>query len=310
MELILASLLILCLLVVLFLWKKELHKSMAKMIFWTPVLFPWLVWLIYWTLIAQQTFWLQGLNRKDYALFLAPGQMNADTVRIQSEDDIAKIRSYPSVIKPNICTTANRGVTVVFNEMEAVNYFKLNASQFAYDMIGQTFLSEHHEFSVMYFRLPYYSTGTIKTLGIRRKNFNAIGQYSIEAVNELITSRLKDHIDEYSRKVGWYFGRGDFRAKSLDHLANANIQWMEVNFGSLGDIAEKNNMVRGPKSELIFQGFPNWFRSARTAAIGVYIGVMNILMGHINFCESISNVHRLIGRYSLCGNHEHLWGRE
>lgn len=175
---------------------------------------------------------------KLYYLSKLPKQYVIPFIGINSYSQLSSLK-YPMVFKPDQCTGGGLGVEKINNQQEGKEYLDkmLKPGEF---IIAQEYDDRPKEFSVMYERHPFLSSGRIiaitEKIPIERKEFDAhnlgyterkcnVVNYTNQATpefNKLIDSITK-HVPDF------HVGRYDIKASSLDDLLKGNFGILELN---------------------------------------------------------------------------------
>lgn len=197
--------------------------------------------------------------------------------------DIYKIKEYPVVFKPDMCSGTNNGVKLINNRDEAIDLLKKNKSQ---TYIVQKLYNSKYEAMILYERHPFLKDGRIISIvfkeipnkwhplrcnvshfGIKDKNFTKC----IDASN-LITAELNKVFNNISKKIPYFYaGRYDIRFSNIeDFKKGKNFSILEL------------NGVMGVDGRILLLNKNIMYINARWCFIRLLIGLQNILLlnGH------------------------------
>ena len=167
--------------------------------------------------------------------------------------------------------------------------------------------SEGFEYTIFYYRYPYFEGGNIKSIGHRPPNKKIdnhnFGTYNVIERNQLISLKLIELFDSISHSIkgGWYIGRIDLKSENQQTLQNGEkIGIFELSQGGvIGDVDEKRDLAT----------FHGLISNIRTKFLQIYIGYVNFMMGNVKLSNVISQVviHN-VAFSQICKNHEQYLG--
>lgn len=97
--------------------------------------------------------------------------------------------------------------------------------------------------------------------------------------------------------------RFDVKYENDEALAAGEFRVIEVDLPPFGDRREKDGMT----DEVAYNGFGNSARQARTLAMQMFIGGMNIVMGYTTGpLDTIAMLPKLIERSQVCEYHDSM----
>ena len=279
--------------------------------------------VLYWIMLSINPFWMLSHRISKYEpLHRLPHDVNLSVREVSSLQDLEMYRNklekqFPVVIKPSICSTNSRYVKKCSDYKCLEKYLReriangpLNDQKNG-DIVAWVIQDYVHstEGVVFYYKLPYWSKGAIKNIGIRtestkipgKRNTSLNAQYWPETFRTDFSKKYLEFFDDLASKIpGYTGGRFDVMLPSSfdsDLIDPRGTTVLELNIFFLGCIQEKN-----PKSV--------WgeLKRIRTSLMQIYIGIVNIVGGYnfLSFWGIARKVPELVSRAIVCGNHEHL----
>ena len=268
--------------------------------------------LFYWILLSINPFWMRADRISKFeTLNRLPHDQNLRVREVSSLADLeflkSKLKDFPMVIKPSICTTNSRNVVKCDTYACLQSYLTRQLQDFPEG--GAWVIQEYAkglEGVVFYYKFPYSRAGAIKNIGIRATARQSRSDKGTKLTSKYWPSQFRtDFSAEYvkffddmaARVPGYNGGRFDVILPGYQLKDPRGLQILELNVFFLGCIQEKS--ITSAWDEL---------KRLRTSIFQIYVGIVNIVGGY-NYLSAVGiaiKVPRLIERAVLCGNYEHL----
>jgi len=265
---------------------------------------------------------------KASVLSFVPPQYSLGSDVIKTYWDIEKIpaSAYPVFFKPNECTGEARGISPIDNQEQAKEYLRIrNEERAERSTVVQHFHNSGGEATIIYYRYPYYSHGFLKTCWLKenRVSFQTYGlrervtqvspgpEYTFFTRDHLPTPirddiaaapALLEAIDYIASNIpGMTVCRFDVKYETVEELKQGKFYVIELDLPTFGDRREKE---KASDESLQLSNLVLALKQARTVALWIYIGFINIMMGNtLGPLDSIAQVPKLVTIANLCNYH-------
>lgn len=216
---------------------------------------------------------------------------------------------YPFIIKPIICSGKNKGVQIIKNKNELIEFNK-NKSKNEKFMV-QEFFPSKYEVGLLYEKIPYITNGKIVSIVLKiRENKNWIplqcsNIITNEGVNcyskkEFITEELTKSIQKIANNIpGFYMGRFDIGFNDINEFKKGkNFKCFELN-GVMGYDLRISNNKKFEIEELKL--------SLRWLLIRILVGSINLLTGNALYSDIIESYFPSLINLCKCQDYEKVF---
>lgn len=132
---------------------------------------------------------------------------------------------FPIILKPDT-GLQNSGVRIIYNDNDLKNYLIKNQSI----LLLQEYIDKKSEYAVLYYKFPGNKFGNIFSYSQRLRNEKGLAGNTCINLNSYINPELEYIFDSLSKNIkGFYFGRFDILADSLEDMKYGNFKIVEVN---------------------------------------------------------------------------------
>lgn len=215
-----------------------------------------------------------------------PDKYKPFTIKFNKKLNFSKLK-FPLILKPNICSTGGKGIEIVENIEDLLNYYKKNGD----DFIIQEYICHNFEVGLLYERYPFEKKGRIINIIEKKYIKNSKFKYynsDVEIINHinnsnLITKKLSNIIDNITKKINKniFVGRYDIIFNSYQELKNGKFKIVELNGVFAEDFIVNTNIN---EIEIIIYNL-KWF------FVRFIIGFLNVIsLNGVNIIKLLKHI--------------------